>query len=82
MRKHNGEKPYQCSYCDMSFKQISDIQLHMEAHICDNPYFCKHCGKVFMDNCNLKAHFLTHGKGKNNFQYSYCDKAFIFNAKL
>ena len=79
MRPHNGEKPYQCSYCDMSFKQISDIQWHMEAHLGDKPYLCKHCGKVFMKNGNLRAHLLSHGNGKNNFQCSYCKKAFITN---
>ena len=35
-----------------------------------------------MKNCNLKAHLLTHGNGKNDFQCSYCDKAFIAKLKV
>ena len=33
LRIHNGEKPFQCSYCDMKFIQKSDKRKHEFIHI-------------------------------------------------
>lgn len=31
-RTHNNERPYQCEYCDKSFKKMGTLKIHFNVH--------------------------------------------------
>ena len=42
-RIHTGEKPHQCSYCDMDFKRKWALSMHLKTHIGGKPHQCSCC---------------------------------------
>ncbi|NXX99547.1 ZN362 protein, partial [Centropus bengalensis] len=57
LRIHLGVKPYHCSYCEKSFRQLSHLQQHTRIHTGDRPYKCPHpgCEKAFTQLSNLQV---------------------------
>ena len=47
MRNHTGEKPYQCSECDISFPNNYDLMDHMKTYTREQPYQCSGCDITF-----------------------------------
>ena len=61
MRKHTGDKPYLCSYCERAFILKDSLKIHLRAYTGDNPYQCSLCIKAFADNNSLiLASFILH----------------------
>lgn len=68
-------KPYCCSTCGKSYRQISLLNLHRKRHTGEARYSCDMCGKLFTTSGNLKRHQLVHS-GEKPYHCDYCEKAF------
>lgn len=68
-------KPYCCSTCGKSYRQISLLNLHRKRHTGEARYSCEDCGKLFTTSGNLKRHQLVHS-GEKPFHCEYCERAF------
>lgn len=68
-------KPYCCSTCGKSYRQIILLNLHRKRHTGEARYSCEMCGKLFTTSGNLKRHQLVHS-GEKPYHCDYCDKSF------
>ncbi|XP_077457847.1 zinc finger protein 131 [Stigmatopora argus] len=80
LRKHTGEKPYECPDCHERFARNSTLKCHMAA--CQNGagakkgrkklYECQVCGSVFNSWDQFKDHLVSHTGDKPN-HCTMCD---------
>lgn len=68
-------KPYCCSTCGKSYRQISLLNLHRKRHTGEARYSCEECGKLFTTSGNLKRHQLVHS-GEKPYHCKYCERTF------
>ncbi|XP_040052750.2 zinc finger protein 131 [Gasterosteus aculeatus] len=83
LRKHTGEKPYECSDCHERFARNSTLKCHMAA--CQNGagakkgrkklYECQVCSSVFNSWDQFKDHLVSHTGDKPN-HCTMCDMWF------
>uniref|UniRef100_A0AAY4AQL7 Zinc finger protein 131 n=1 Tax=Denticeps clupeoides TaxID=299321 RepID=A0AAY4AQL7_9TELE len=80
LRKHTGEKPFECPDCHERFARNSTLKCHMAA--CQNGcgakkgrkklYECQVCNSVFNSWDQFKDHLVTHTGDKPN-HCTFCD---------
>lgn len=83
LRKHTGEKPFECPECHERFARNSTLKCHMSA--CQNGagakkgrkklYECQVCSSVFNSWEQFKDHLVTHTGDKPN-HCTICDQWF------
>ena len=61
---HTGDKPYQCSHCDIAYSIKYKFKIHMKIHTGDKSYQCNQCDKAFFVNSNLVRHMRPNTKEK------------------
>ena len=66
VRKHTGEKPFQCSYagCDWRFRRSDELSRHKRCHSGVKPYHCGLCGKSFARSDHLSKHIKVHERNQ------------------
>ncbi|XP_077565158.1 zinc finger protein 131-like [Stigmatopora nigra] len=89
LRKHTGEKPYECPDCHERFARNSTLKCHMAA--CQNGagakkgrkklYECQVCGSVFNSWDQFKDHLVSHTGDKPN-HCTMCDMWFTDSQEL
>jgi len=57
---HHQLKPWQCSVCDKTFTQHSNLRIHMRVHTHEKPFVCSHCNLQFSYAASLKSHMRVH----------------------
>lgn len=64
LRRHSGEKPYQCTWgeCSWRFARSDELARHRRSHSGDKPYRCSECGKRFTRSDHLAKHGLVHAR--------------------
>jgi len=70
-RIHTGEKPYQCSLCDMEFSNNNCLTLtrHMRIHTEEKQYRCSICKTAFPNNCHTCHMWIRTGESRMSASY-------------
>lgn len=75
MRKHTGQRPYQCTQCQYASADGSTLKKHVMAkHFKIRPFRCKQCDFSCVDNKSLTIHMRKH-TGERPFKCHRCDYA-------
>nr|XP_037273121.1 zinc finger protein OZF-like [Rhipicephalus microplus] len=75
LRKHTGERPFQCHLCPAAFVRDRNLAGHIRTHTGERPYSCDVCSASFSERSNLKRHMHTH-TGERPFCCDHCNKSF------
>ena len=80
--QHRNRK-YNCCACDMSFKSVTKINLHMKQdHGKILEYFCARCDEKFRLSTKLVLHIHKVHENEKVYQCEHCDKKFLIPGKL
>lgn len=71
MRRHFGDKVYQCNFCGQSFCSTSELSHHLNIHRTENQFSCEVCSKKLSTKRALKVHNRIH-TGEKPYQCQYC----------
>ncbi|XP_053657950.1 zinc finger protein 669-like [Anopheles marshallii] len=81
MRRHRGDRPHKCGYCEKSFVVAFELQRHVRIHTGQKPYKCQYCDRAYSDFGSKTKHERTH-TGERPYVCEFCDKAFSYSHVL
>nr|XP_037289347.1 oocyte zinc finger protein XlCOF6.1-like [Rhipicephalus microplus] len=81
LRKHTGERPFQCHLCPAVFNQTGHLARHIRTHTGERPFSCDVCSASFSERSNLMKHMHIH-TGKRPYSCDVCNTSFLQKAHL
>ena len=72
MRKHSGEKPFNCNQCNFSCTTAGYLKTHLLIHSGEKPFSCSQCEYSCTTSSHLKRHMMIHS-GDNPFSCIQCN---------
>ncbi|XP_021921710.1 zinc finger protein 431-like [Zootermopsis nevadensis] len=62
MSAHQNERPFQCHYCDLQFRRLSDLIVHQRKHTGERPFSCQICMQKFFTKSDILKHAKKHSQ--------------------